>query len=192
MSATRCETAHRRVDARPLPECRPRPDARGLRRCAGSGRGHRRTACPAVAVSNARCADGGTYWRQTLSAMACTHHGGLTRARPASPATKLANSALAASLLTFGRRARSDAAASAASARYASQLFRRVHAGRSRIVGRSALRALRRVGVHRPIRRRPDRCARRRAGRVRLPRGLRRPRGREWLGSPCPRWSSPG
>ena len=69
--------------------------------------------------------------------------------------------ALAGSLLTFGRRARSDAAASAASARYASQLFRRVHAGRSRIVGRSALRALRRVGVHRPIRRRPDRCARR-------------------------------
>ena len=50
-------------DARPLPECRPRPDALGWRRCCGSGRGRRRTACSADTVSNDHCAGGETCWR---------------------------------------------------------------------------------------------------------------------------------
>ena len=128
-------------NVRPPHGCRPRRVARGWRRCAGSGRDRMSTSCRVAVESNACFADGGTCWRRTLSATACTHHGRSIRARPASPhhrgysrrshwaiccgdqsssslaATTPASSAFAASLLTFGRRALSNAAASAASAR---------------------------------------------------------------------------
>jgi len=92
MSATPCETAHRRVDAR-VSSSRCPTTSRVL---AATGRSRmetvlriwprrRRDRLPSGRGSDDRCADGGTCWRQTLSARAHTDRGRSIHERSASP-----------------------------------------------------------------------------------------------------------
>ena len=60
---------------------RPLPDGDHVRIC----RVRANASCRAAAGSDDRCADGGTWWRQTLSATAYTDHGRSIHERSASP-----------------------------------------------------------------------------------------------------------